>query len=157
MNSEHVREMVDLVVQQLSREPGEPREQVPAREDETTQRLGVLSLVLGGAAFLAVATNAFLGAVLSLETETVMTGRALAPGLEALIFRCLEKSPADRPQTMKELADELRACARELGAHWTAEDAARWWSELPVDKANPQPEDTARKETISWDLQPALL
>ncbi len=45
--------------------------------------------------------------------------------LEALILKCLEKRPDDRPRSARELRDELR---RSRQAHaWTADDAAQWW------------------------------
>ena len=39
-------------------------------------------------------------------------------------MKCLEKAPADRPQTAVELVDALRDCG--VG-EWTDLDAKRWW------------------------------
>ncbi len=47
--------------------------------------------------------------------------------LERVIVRCLARAPTERPQSMLELANELRAC-RAHGS-WTAQDARRYWRE----------------------------
>jgi serine/threonine-protein kinase len=41
-------------------------------------------------------------------------GQPVDPRLEALVIRCLAKAPEDRPATMSEVADTLRAIAAEL-------------------------------------------
>jgi serine/threonine protein kinase len=45
--------------------------------------------------------------------------------LEALIMTCLEKNPNKRPQTARELRDQLRALVFERP--WTDERAELWW------------------------------
>lgn len=45
--------------------------------------------------------------------------------LERVIMRCLEKDPADRPQTADELAAALAACR--LSREWTRTRAEDWW------------------------------
>ncbi len=50
---------------------------------------------------------------------------SIAPGLEAVILRCLEKDPASRYESASALADALRALARD--PDWTTERAREWW------------------------------
>ena len=55
-------------------------------------------------------------------------GEAIEAGFEALILRCLEKGPEDRPRDGAVLARHIEA----LGlTGWTVEDARDWWHELP--------------------------
>jgi serine/threonine-protein kinase len=51
-------------------------------------------------------------------------GRPLPEDLQALVIRCLEKDPRDRPQTAAELRDALRAC--DVGS-WSESAARTWW------------------------------
>jgi hypothetical protein len=64
-------------------------------------------------------------------------GRALTPGLEALILRCLAKDPRNRPPGAGALAEELGRC--QPGEPWTRADAASWWAAFKQ-KAGPAPE-----------------
>ncbi|HVR21130.1 MAG TPA: protein kinase, partial [Polyangiaceae bacterium] len=59
----------------------------------------------------------------SLRTKVVVP-----PSLEALILRCLEKKPENRPATAGVLRTELRAIRAEIGA-FSDETARRWWQE----------------------------
>jgi eukaryotic-like serine/threonine-protein kinase len=52
------------------------------------------------------------------------TNMPIPADLEAVIMKCLEKKPEDRPQSAEELDRLLAACE---GEPWTAEDARRWW------------------------------
>ncbi len=45
--------------------------------------------------------------------------------LEKLILKCLEKDPKNRPQSTRELCDDLKWCKKLK--YWTKEKAKRWW------------------------------
>jgi serine/threonine protein kinase len=53
-------------------------------------------------------------------------GKALDAQFESLLMHCLEKDPAKRPASARELAAQLTAC--ELTQHWTAEQRSTWWA-----------------------------
>lgn len=50
----------------------------------------------------------------------------IAPDLERIVLRCLEKNPADRFRDAGELRKALRGIS--LEEPWTGEKAAEWWS-----------------------------
>ena len=52
-------------------------------------------------------------------------GRPVSPELESGILACLEKSPAKRPQTARDLATMLSRSA--AAGSWTLDDAEAWW------------------------------
>jgi hypothetical protein len=61
------------------------------------------------------------------EAPSERLGKAVHPGLEALLLACLAKKADDRPASALALQTELGACASELV--WTIEDAKRCWQE----------------------------
>lgn len=62
----------------------------------------------------------------AVEPPTSRTELDIPPDLERVIMRCLEKIPADRPQSAEELSALLGECA--LGEPWTDQRAAEWWN-----------------------------
>ena len=49
----------------------------------------------------------------------------VSPELDDVIMSCLAKSPADRPESARALAQALAACP--VKREWTQERAAKWW------------------------------
>jgi len=64
------------------------------------------------------------------DTPSTRLGSAISADLERVILRCLSKSVADRPQTARELADELALCRS--ASEWTRKEADQWWREITV-------------------------
>jgi serine/threonine-protein kinase len=59
--------------------------------------------------------------------------RALPPELDALILACLEKDPARRPASARELSARLQAIP--LEQPWTRERAEQWWAQHAPERA----------------------
>ncbi len=53
------------------------------------------------------------------------TANLIPPRLEEILMSCLQKDPNNRPQTMQELAAQLRTVS--LEREWTDDRARRWW------------------------------
>jgi tRNA A-37 threonylcarbamoyl transferase component Bud32 len=85
--------------------------------------------------FLLTGTQVFRGATLAeLCAQHIITvpeplsarcAEPVEPALEALILRCLEKKPADRPASAEELSRELAALDV---APWDEAEAEAWWA-----------------------------
>jgi serine/threonine-protein kinase len=72
--------------------------------------------------------------------------------LDAVVLRCLAKSPDERPRDARELAAALAACAD--AGRWTTELAAAWWREFRAGarrRAAPAPPEEAAL-TVAIDL-----
>jgi serine/threonine-protein kinase len=67
------------------------------------------------------------------EPPSQRLGKAVHPGLEALLLACLAKDAAERPASARELTTRLAACASELV--WTTEDATQCWREAALKSA----------------------
>jgi serine/threonine protein kinase len=53
--------------------------------------------------------------------------RPVSPQLEAILLRCLAKSPSDRPDDAGALLHLLETCP--VSGNWTAAHAADWWAD----------------------------
>lgn len=53
-------------------------------------------------------------------------GKSLDAQFESVLMRCLEKDPAKRPATARELAEQLAAC--DLTRQWPPEQRSAWWT-----------------------------
>ncbi|NOX54653.1 MAG: serine/threonine protein kinase [Planctomycetes bacterium] len=60
------------------------------------------------------------------EPPSKRVGKRFSEPLEYAILACLEKSPAKRPQTARDLANLLKKCPE--ASAWSLEDADAWWS-----------------------------
>jgi serine/threonine protein kinase len=60
-------------------------------------------------------------------TPSARTGGNFNPQLEALLMRCLEKDPANRPQSAREMLQSLTASR--VAESWTPERRTAWWVE----------------------------
>jgi hypothetical protein len=72
----------------------------------------------------------------------------LPADLEAIVLRCLAKSPADRCATAAELERDLAACA--VANDWSAARAQTWWQQRG-DASTPAREDDAWGRTVEID------
>jgi serine/threonine-protein kinase len=75
-------------------------------------------------------------------------GRAVPADLEAIVLRCLSKSPEERYATAAELERALEACA--ASGEWTPDRAQSWWR-LRRDEPTASPADHGAGRTVEID------
>jgi hypothetical protein len=105
-------------------------------------------LLTGKCAFDGATAMAICVAHLSDTPKPPTQIRALPAELEAVILRCLQRSPADRPSSAAALARELVQLPR-VG-DWDEDRAATWWSEFRNQVRRTHP--AAGPQTIEVDL-----
>lgn len=75
------------------------------------------------------------------ESPSKRTGRQIAPDLQALVMKCLQKDRENRPNDAQVLADALANC--EHSGQWTRDESQAWWSRFDTkrldEKSNSAP------------------
>jgi serine/threonine protein kinase len=62
------------------------------------------------------------------ERPSARMHKPVSPDLEAIVMKCLAKSPNDRPATARDLLRSLNAC--QVQVTWTEDDATAWWQSV---------------------------
>ncbi len=160
--------------QYMSPEQVRSARDVDARADIWSLGTILYELIAGRPAFTGETVGSIFVAVAS-ETPTSL-GRlrtGVPPGLEAIVFRCLRKNPADRYQTAQELQDQLfpygsersraRLAIRRSGqpmpivvvppARSPSEGTGTAWTETGLDTSQAKPKPSA----VRWAGLAALL
>jgi eukaryotic-like serine/threonine-protein kinase len=109
-------------------------------------------LLAGGVVFDGKSIVAVCSQHLSERPQPFATRGVRVPAdLEAVIFACLEKDPAHRPQDAGELRQRLAACAVEP---WDAENARTWWSKHGAALRRDSFGETGAPQTIAVSRSP---
>jgi serine/threonine-protein kinase len=136
--------------------PGYISPEVALGEDKVDGRadlyaLGCVAYYLLTGALVFEDANAMSMVVKHVQAEPVppsrRTDRPIPDDLERIILKCLEKKPAARPQSARQVAAMLDACDLPV---WTEHDAAMWWEQhLPDTSALrvPMPPETRSDQT----------
>ena len=91
------------------------------------------------------------------DAPSLRLARAVSPALEDAILACLEKNPAKRPQTARDLA--LRLAKTPTANDWTLNEAEAWWSrhesgrETPHPSSSPQTDSRDATRPLASDYQ----
>jgi serine/threonine-protein kinase len=87
------------------------------------------------------------------EPPSSRLGTSIAPELERLVLRCLDKEPSERPRTAFDLERNFADC--DGVAPWTTEDAQRWWAAhgKPAKDAPPRPLERALTVDVELTLR----
>jgi serine/threonine-protein kinase len=94
-----------------------------------------------------------------LHTEPIPPSRRVAfeipSDLEAIVLWCLNKNPAHRPSSARELRASLRRAAV---PRWTSDDAAEWWRRFHAGRTTPDPRRVASSDalTVTVDVRDRL-
>ena len=83
------------------------------------------------------------------EEHATLREQVFDPALAALILRCLEKNPRDRPPDGAALAEELEAL--DLSG-WTTEDARGWWQKASKERARPGDVPPRKRTQLAIDV-----
>ena len=84
------------------------------------------------------------------ERPSDVTRNHVAPELEAILMRCLAKTPAERYASAEELAAALRAVPPTPG--WNDDEARRWWREWREADQQALARSNEPTQTITVDL-----
>jgi eukaryotic-like serine/threonine-protein kinase len=84
------------------------------------------------------------------QSPSTRLGRSVAADLEAVLMSCLEKNPQDRPQTTRDLAQQLAACGDAQA--WTTADAEVWWGEYAPSTSPPSASQPTAADTFAQTL-----
>jgi serine/threonine-protein kinase len=88
-----------------------------------------------------------------LHTEPVApsrrTSHRIPADLEALVLRCLRKTPQQRPQSARALRDALRHCVVQP---WTNDDATSWWRTFRAKERTSEVRSSESEQAVTVDV-----